>query len=74
MKTNENIDKILELSLEEKILAVETIWDNISEEAKAYPLTQSQIQVLNERLEDYKKNPSNVRGWDEFKKEFLKKG
>ena len=73
MTTNKNIQDILNLSVEEKILAVETIWDNIADEVKAYPLTEEQKQMLNERVEEYKKDPSKVRKWEEFKKDFLNK-
>ncbi len=70
---NKNVTEILKLSLEEKINAVETIWDNIAEENKALPLNEGQIQILNDRLESYKKNPESVRSWDDFKKDFLNK-
>jgi putative addiction module component (TIGR02574 family) len=71
MKINKNVTEILKLSLEEKINAVETIWDNIADENATLPLNEGQIQILNDRLEMYKKNPESVRLWDDFKNDFL---
>ena len=70
---NKNVDEILKLSVSEKLLAVETIWDDIAQHNEELPLTKDQIMVLEDRLELYKANPKNIRDWQDFKKEFLAK-
>lgn len=67
MKTITKAD-ILELSVSERIQLVEDIWDSIIEIPEAIPLTQTQKEELNRRLEAYSKNPDNVSPWDEIKK------
>ncbi len=64
---------ILSRSTAEKILLVETIWDNIAEESNSIPISNEQMSLVKERLEEYKRNPSKVKSWEEVKKNFLKK-
>jgi putative addiction module component (TIGR02574 family) len=48
---------ILELSVAERILLVEQIWESIAEEEAAVPLTEAQRQDLQRRLAAYEANP-----------------
>ncbi|CAN5793329.1 hypothetical protein BH11BAC7_BH11BAC7_20560 [soil metagenome] len=68
-----NLNEILKLPIAERILAVEAIWDSIAAENKDYPLTEEELHVLEERWEEYKKNPSAVKTWEEVKSAVLKK-
>lgn len=68
---NKNLDEILKMSVSEKLLAVETIWDDIARHNEELPLSDEQIMILEDRLESYRANPKNVRSWEDFKKEFL---
>jgi putative addiction module component (TIGR02574 family) len=70
---NKHLDEILKLSISEKLLAVEALWDDIAHHNEELPLTEEQIMVLEDRLESYKANPKNIRSWESFKKEFLGK-
>lgn len=70
---NPNLREILKLSIPEKILAVEAIWDNIAAENSKYPITEEEYRILEERYEEYKANPSDVFSWDEVKKSILGK-
>jgi putative addiction module component (TIGR02574 family) len=55
------------LSLAERILLVEDLWDNIAQEAQQLPLTEAQEQDLQRRLAAYEANPKAGSGWDEVK-------
>ncbi len=67
------ISDILKLSTAEKIMMVETIWDNIASENSKLKLSKEEKELLDERLASYKKNPENVRSWEDFKKELKRK-
>ncbi len=60
------------LSISDRILLVEEIWDTIAEENQAFQLTDAQKRELDRRLEVAKSNPRQGRTWDEIKAEFMK--
>ncbi len=64
------IDEIKKLSLAEKILIVEEIWDNILKNEEYPELTEAQATELNKRIDAYHANPKRGRTWDEIKNNF----
>jgi putative addiction module component (TIGR02574 family) len=60
------------LSIPDRIVLVEEIWDTIAEENQAFELTDSQKRELDRRLEIAKSNPGQGRTWEEIKAEFMK--
>ena len=60
------------LSIADRILLVEEIWDTIANENQAFELTEGQQQELDRRLASVKANPGQGRTWDEIKAEFMK--
>lgn len=70
---NTLIKQINDLSLSEKILLVEEIWDDIAKENEGFELTQSQKSELDRRINSFTDNPNQGRSWDEIKSEFLKR-
>ncbi|MFA6980457.1 MAG: addiction module protein [Ignavibacteriaceae bacterium] len=70
---NALIKQINALSLSEKILLVEEIWDSIAIENESFELTQTQQDQLDRRIKSYNENPNQGRSWEEIKSEFLKK-
>lgn len=70
------LSEILKLTISERILLVEAIWDSIATETqnkKPYQLTDEQMQFLEEELEAYRKNPEDVTTWEEIKNRVIKK-
>jgi putative addiction module component (TIGR02574 family) len=68
------LSEILKLSISERILLVEAIWDSIADETvhgTPYDLSEDQVKILEEELAAYKKNPAEGAGWDEIKKRIL---
>jgi putative addiction module component (TIGR02574 family) len=59
------------LSIADRILLVEEIWDTIAEDNQAFQLTDNQKEELERRLESAKDNPGQGRTWDEIKAEFM---
>ncbi len=60
--------QIKKLSLPERILLVEEIWDGIARDNESFELTPSQMEELDRRS----KSLSQGRTWEEIKAEFLK--
>jgi len=60
------------LSISDRILLVEEIWDTIAEENQAFELTDSQRRELDRRLESARSDPGQGRTWDEIKAVFMK--
>ena len=54
---------ILRLSVTERILLVEDIWDSIAEVPEEVRLTAAQEQELSARLDAYHKNPTEGSPW-----------
>ena len=63
-----HLSQILKLSIPERILLVEEIWDSIVKENKnAYSLSEEQIHFLDEEIKAYEKNPEEGSTWEEIK-------
>jgi putative addiction module component (TIGR02574 family) len=60
--------QIKKLSLPERILLVEEIWDGIARDNESFELTPSQKEELDRRSKSF----SQGRAWEEIKAEFLK--
>jgi putative addiction module component (TIGR02574 family) len=59
------------LSISDRILLVEEIWDTIAEENQAFELSDGQKEELDRRL-DSPNGSRHGRTWDEIKAEFMK--
>lgn len=69
---SELTEQAKKLSISDRILLVEEIWDTIAEENQAFELTDAQKRELDRRLELARANPGQGRTWDEIKAEFMK--
>jgi putative addiction module component (TIGR02574 family) len=56
---------ILRLSVAERILLVEDIWDSIAESPDEVRLTPAQSRDLDVRLDDYHRNPEGGTPWQD---------
>ncbi len=63
-----DIPQIEKLSVPEKILLVEDLWDNISAEESAIPVPQSHMTELDRRLARHKSKPGELLSLDELQK------
>lgn len=55
------------LSVAERILLVEELWDSIAPGPEAFTLTEIHQQDLDRRLEQYRDNPKSGSPWAEVK-------
>jgi putative addiction module component (TIGR02574 family) len=58
---------LLNLSVSERILLVEDIWDSIAELPEAVVLSEEQREELDRRLEAYHQNSKTGSPWDVVK-------
>lgn len=63
-------DMIKSLSLSEKILLVEELWDSIAENNEYPELTASQAAELNRRIDSFHADPQQGKTWDEIRNDF----
>ena len=62
-----SIDDIRRLSVAERLLLVEEIWDSISDEPDSWSLSPEQRQELERRAATHRQNPDEGSSWDEVK-------
>ena len=58
---------ILNMSVPERILLVEDIWDSVAEIPDIVPLTEDQKKELDRRLDAYHSNPTVGSPWEMVK-------
>ena len=63
----------LTMSIPERIVLVEDIWDSIAAEADSLEITEEEKRIIDERLEAYHKNPGAVSPWEEVYRRIVKK-
>lgn len=62
-----DIPEITKLSVSEKILLLEDLWDSIISEETNIPIPESHINELNKRLGRYQSSPDNLLSLEELK-------
>ena len=62
---------IKELSVEERILLIEEIWNSIEAEQEMLELTAEQKAELDRRLESYRKDPDESVTWESVKSRLI---
>jgi putative addiction module component (TIGR02574 family) len=56
-----------QLSVAQRVLLVEEIWDSIAADAEELPMTRAQEQDLQRRLAAYHRDPQAGTSWEEVK-------
>lgn len=65
-------EKVLGLSVPERIQLLEDLWDSIALYPSQLELTGGQARELDRRLQEHRKNPDKGRSWDQVKKRMKK--
>jgi len=58
-----------ELSVDEKLGYVQSLWDRIAANPEAIPVPDWHLQVIQERINENQVRPRAGRSWDEFREE-----
>jgi putative addiction module component (TIGR02574 family) len=64
-------EQIRHLSIPEKVLLVQDIWDELLEETNEFPISAAQKTEIQRRSEADKENPAEARAWTEIRDEIL---
>jgi putative addiction module component (TIGR02574 family) len=56
-----------QMSVAQRVLLVEEIWDSIADEQEEIPLTEGQREDLQRRVAAYEANPKAGSSWEEVK-------
>ena len=56
-----------QLSVDDRMLLLEEIWDSIAADPESVPVTEAQKQGLQARLDAYRDNPKAGSPWEEVK-------
>jgi len=67
MNITATLNEIKALSIEDRIMLVQAIWDSIAAEQVGPKLTEAQRQELDRRIADGEANPNNVLTWSEMR-------
>jgi putative addiction module component (TIGR02574 family) len=67
MPLSVDLSGIKAMSVPERILVVEEIWDSIAAEQDSIPLTVAQRDELDRRLDAFDASPDEGRSWQEVK-------
>ncbi len=67
MDLEEMSQGIRKLSVAERIILVEEIWDSITSELEPLELTEAQRRELDRRLDSYQACPEEGSSWEEVK-------
>ena len=67
----ERIPALKSLSPEEKLILVGELWDELASQPNAFPPREDHIKLLQERLEQYRRNPTDVVAWEQVKARIL---
>ncbi len=67
-------EELKKLSRSEKILLINDLWDEVSNEEDEISLSEAQEKMLDERYEQFLKNPEEGKSWEEVKRGLKEKG
>jgi len=62
-----------EISVEDQIEYVQSLWDRIAAKADQVPVPDWHIKLLDERIDAHEANPEGSRPWDEVRDEIRSK-
>jgi len=62
-----DMDSIKRLSVAERVRLVQDIWDTLQPTADELPLTEEQREMVDQRLEEHRRDPSSAIPWEEVR-------
>jgi len=62
-----------ELTVEEKLDYVQSLWDRITARPEAVPVPDWHLEVIEQRVKESQAGPDKGRSWDDFREELRAK-
>jgi putative addiction module component (TIGR02574 family) len=66
-----DIPEIRKMSVSEKLLLVEDLWNEIGEKSDALEIPEWHKRELDKSIEEFKRNPLEGSSWDEVKRRLI---
>ncbi|MCP5559632.1 MAG: addiction module protein [Verrucomicrobiaceae bacterium] len=67
----ETIPEVNRLTASEKLILVSELWDDIAAHPPEVPVSREQIAELDRRMENYRRDPSQVTTWEAIQQRIL---
>lgn len=64
----ERIPELKKLSTEEKLLLANELWADVEKRQEEAPFNDAVVKLLNQRTEEFHKDPQSAVTWEEFKR------
>ena len=71
--SNVPIEELLKLTVAERVLLVEDLWDSIAADPEGLPLTDQQKREIDRRLAEHDEDPSSAVPWEQVRERLYKK-
>lgn len=62
-----NFSEIVQLSVQQRIVLVDAIWESITADRRKSPLSEKEIEEAQERINSAEKRPSYMSQWEKMK-------
>ena len=69
----ETIPALNRMTSAEKLLLVTELWDDLAAHPTEVPVAHEQLEELDRRMEEYRRDPSQVTSWEAIQKRILGK-
>jgi putative addiction module component (TIGR02574 family) len=63
------LEQAMHLSVEDKLDLISALWKSVSEHPERIPVPDWQLEELEQRIADQRKNPEAGQSWDDVKRE-----
>ena len=63
-----DLEEIKRLPIRERVHLAQEIWDSLQPSAEELPLTAEQVELIEQRLEEHRRNPDAAIPWSEVRK------
>lgn len=70
--TTAAVQQLMALSVEDRLRAIGALWDSIVDEAPDYPISEHDRRVVEQRLEDYRREPEAGIPWEVVREQLAK--
>lgn len=61
-----NLSEIVQLSVQQRIVLVDAIWESITADRRKKPLSEEAIEEMQERIISAQKKPSYLSHWEKL--------
>jgi putative addiction module component (TIGR02574 family) len=72
MDTQQIVEAFRRLPVEERARLVEELWDEVARELDQRPLSEGERRLLDERIQQHQKTPSDVEAWETARDDILR--